>query len=346
MIAAARPRSLRRRRALWIAVAVIALVVGGAAGGLFEMIRMPGDSFSGARPELTDAERALAVSLRRDVEVLAGEIGERNHEHPAALARAAEWLAAELTLGRPPNRLAFQSAGQTFENLELELPSRAGGGSPEVVVVGAHYDSVVGSPGANDNGTGVAALLALARTFRLRTPGRALRFVAFANEEPPHFQTDAMGSLVYARLCRERGDRVVAMLSLETMGWFDDREGSQKYPAPLSLFYPSRGDFIGFVGDFGSRRLVREAIGLFRRGATIPSEGAALPGVIPGVGWSDHWSFWQEGYPGVMVTDTAPFRYPHYHTAEDTPDKVDYERLARVVTGLVDVVASLADAPG
>ena len=134
------------------------------------------------------------------------------------------------------------------------------------------------------------------------------------------------------------------MLSLETMGCFSDVEGSQSYPAPLSFLYPSKGNFIAFVGNFGSRALVKRCLARFRKDAAFPSEGAALPGFLPGVGWSDHWAFWEEGYPAIMVTDTAPFRYPYYHTAEDTPDKLDYERCARVVHGLREVVAELSGA--
>ena len=150
-----------------------------------------------------------------------------------------------------------------------------------------------------------------------------------------------MGSLLYARACRECGDRIVAMLSLETIGYYSSLSGSQRYPFPFSLAYPSTGDFIAFVGDLGSRGLVRDSIDVFRQTTKFPSEGGALPGWIPGIGWSDHWSFWQAGYPGIMVSDTAPFRYPHYHTTRDTPDQLDYDRMARVVRGLDHVVASL-----
>ena len=187
----------------------------------------------------------------------------------------------------------------------------------------------------------MAATLALARAFAGRHGERTLRLVFFVNEEPPHFQTASMGSWVHARRCRQRGEKVVAMLSLETIGYFSDEAGSQRYPAPFSLFYPSTGDFIAFVGNYASRRLVREVVGSFRRRARFPSEGGALPGFIPGIGWSDHWAFWQEGYPALMVTDTAPFRYPYYHSVYDTPDRLDYDRMARVVSGLEGVVEDL-----
>ena len=171
---------------------------------------------------------------------------------------------------------------------------------------------------------------------------RTVRLVAFVNEEPPFCHTDLMGSRVYARRCRARDENVVAMLSLETIGFYVDEPGSQKYPFPFSLFYPDTGNFVGFVGNLGSRSLTRRSIRAFRESTDFPSEGLAAPGWIPGIGWSDHWSFWQEGYPGVMITDTAPFRYPHYHTPQDTPDRIDYDRFARVVMGVSGVVEALA----
>ena len=153
-----------------------------------------------------------------------------------------------------------------------------------------------------------------------------------------------MGSLVHAKASKARGDDIQAMLSLETIGYYSDEPGSQQYPFPLRWFYPDTANFIGFVGNLGSRKLVRSALGAFRRHASFPAEGAAVPERVPGVGWSDHWSFWQAGYRAIMVTDTAFYRYAHYHTEEDTPDKVDYERTARVVTGLTSVIAYLAGA--
>ena len=151
-----------------------------------------------------------------------------------------------------------------------------------------------------------------------------------------------MGSWVYAKECRKQNEKIVSMLSLETIGYYSEKEGSQSYPRPFGWFYPSMGNFISFVGNVKSRSLVRAVVGSFRRLAQFPSEAGAVPGFVPGVGWSDHWSFWQEGYPAIMVTDTAPFRYPHYHQATDTPDKVDYERMARVMTGLTRTIREMA----
>ena len=172
---------------------------------------------------------------------------------------------------------------------------------------------------------------------------RSVRFVAFVNEEAPFFYTWEMGSHRYARRAHERGDNITAMLSLETIGYYSDTEDSQQYPSPVyAWLYPNTGNFIGFVGNLASRKLVRQCLGSFRHHSAFPSEGVAAPGRMMGIHWSDHWSFWQEGYAAVMVTDTALFRYPHYHASTDTPDRIDYERLARVVEGLAKVTVDLA----
>ena len=257
------------------------------------------------------------------------------------MTAAADFLKSSwATAGYQVQQQEYTVDNQTYYNLEVEIPGtdRAN----EIVIVGGHYDSVYGSPGANDNGTGAVATLELARLFAGKQPSRTLRFVEFVNEEPPFFWTENMGSLVYAKRCKERKEKVVAMLSLETMGYYSDKIGSQNYPAPLSAFYPLQGNFIAFIGNAASGGLVREVIASFRRHTQFPSEGAALPGFVTGVGWSDQWSFWQQGYPGLMITDTAPFRYPYYHTLDDTPDKVDYDRLARVVAGLERAIADLS----
>jgi len=306
------------------------------------MIRMPGSSHQGPLPKLTPAEQALAEGLRRDVEALAGAIGERHLDLPEKLEAAAKFIESSLAAeGLTVKRLPFAAEEQTATNLEVEWPGSA---TPdEVVVVGAHYDSAPGTPGADDNASGVAGLLALARGMKGQHPGRTLRLVAFANEEPPYFQKEGMGSLAYAKACQARGNRVVAMVSLEMVGAYQDLEGSQQYPPPLSWFYPSRGDFLALVGNFDSRRLVHRTLSAFRRLAPFPSEGAALPGALPGIGWSDHWSFWQIDVPAIMATDTAFFRNPRYHAASDTPDTLDYGRMARVVTGLQGMIAELTD---
>ncbi len=327
-----------------IRLAVLAIIVGTlilVGWAHFAMIRMPGESFRGQLPPLTQKELALRDALQRDVEKLAGEIGQRNYVYYNKLQAAADFLKTSLAqAGYQVQQQGYVADNQTYYNIEVEIGGKQR--ASEIVIIGSHYDSVITSPGANDNASGAAAILALARLFAGKAPQRTLRFVQFVNEEPPFFLSENMGSLVYAKRCKQRQEKVVAMLSLETMGYYSDEIGSQKYPAFLGAIYPLQGNFIGFIGNLASGSLVRDAIASFRRHTQFPSEGAALPSQIPGVGWSDHWSFWQQGYPGVMVTDTAPFRYPNYHTEGDTPDKVNYERLARVVAGLEQVVADLS----
>ena len=330
--------------AAWRRLAVPALVLTslGFCGWRF-MIWMPLESYRGPWLPLSPEENALRDALQRDVRVIADEIGDRNVFVYPRLVQAAAWIEASFAeAGYDVRRLGFEVRGKVCHNLEVEIPGRTR--PEEIVVIGAHYDSVPGCPAANDNGSGVAAVLALARAFAGAGPERTIRFVAFVNEEPPFYRTSEMGSFVYARECRQRGERVVAMLSLETIGYYRDERGSQKYPPPFSLFYPSEGNFIAFVGNVSSRALVRQCLATFRRDVKFPSEGAALPEFITGIGWSDHWSFWKAGYPAVMVTDTALFRYPYYHSPEDTHEKLDYDRMARVVAGLERVVRDLAGA--
>jgi hypothetical protein len=330
----------------WIGPAIgIAVMLALLSAAYLYSLHMPGKTRTGPLPPLTGEEALVRDRLSRHVWTLAGSIGERNLWHYEALGAAADYIERVFAeLGYRPEDEPFESRGQAVRNIVAE---RRGDSKPEeIVLVGAHYDSVLGSPGANDNGSGVAALLELARLLRGRELPRTVRFVAFVNEEPPFSYSPEMGSLVHARAAKARGDDIRAMLSLETIGHYSDEPGSQQYPFALRWFYPDTANFIGFVGNLSSRKLVRSALGSFRRHASFPSEGATVPEQIPGVGWSDHWSFWQAGYRAIMVTDTAFYRYAHYHTEGDTPDKVDYERTARVVAGLAGVVAELASGTG
>ena len=333
------------RITLWASLLLLAIV------SLRWMTAMPGSSASDSLPAASELELTLAQELEADVRALAEEIGERNMHRPGTLDQAADWLEERLrAIGHEPQRQPYELsgagmaryAGETADNLVVEIPGESR--PDEIVVVGAHYDTVPGSPGANDNASAVAVLLALAEHFRDKPQARTLRFVAFVNEEPPFYMTSDMGSHAHARKSREAGDNIIAMMSMDGLGFFSDQPGSQHYPAPgIGLAYPDTASFIGFVTRLRDGRLLRKALGAFREEASIPSEGAAMPGFIPGVGWSDHWSFWQQGYPAFLVTDSLPFRDPHYHRSSDTPDRLDYERMARVTVGLKAVVRTLAE---
>jgi Zn-dependent M28 family amino/carboxypeptidase len=283
----------------------------------------------------------LESALREHVEQLAARIGERHVRRPHALHAAEAYVRQTWqALGYEVVRQAYDAAGVESANLEITLAGTDR--ADEIVLAGAHYDTVPGSPGADDNASGVAAVLELARLLRGQQHARTIRLVAFVNEEPPFFYWGEMGSKVYARAARSRGDDIRVMLSLEMLGCYSDAPGSQDYPPPLGLFYPKQGNFIGFVSNLRSHRALRGAFDAFARHSDFPAERLAAPSLVPGVGWSDQLSFWREGYPALMVTDTAFYRYRHYHAPTDTPEKLDYARMASVVEGLARMLATLA----
>lgn len=355
-------RSWRAQRSPGIAFGFLVFVVSSVAFAAWYLLWVPAESAKsrllqedganrselqpGAtnQAKINDQSKAkpLSEELKEHVVFLSHKIGERNLGRYQRLCRAADYVEKQLSqYGYATDRQTFQVKGLNCHNIIAEKQGLKD--ADQIVIVGAHYDSARGTPGANDNGSGTAAMLALARALHDDSFGRTVRFVGFTNEEPPYFQNAGeMGSWVYARRCRKQQEKIVGVISLETMGYFSDEPNSQKYPAPLNLLYPSTGNFIGFVSNLKSRPLLTQAVKTFRQHAKISSESAALPESMPGVGWSDHWSFWQEDYPGIMITDTAPFRYPHYHRATDTSDKIDYQRLAQVVEGLKPVIRELA----
>jgi len=338
-----RPRRTKIRIVVYSAIVLLVTTL------LVFTMAMPGKSHRGPLPPLDARGQRRAIELRTDVMALVAAGAERSQRVPKSLDRSARLVEEALTeAGHTVKRLPYDSDGESIVNLEATVKGE-GPRADEIVVVGAHYDTAATgggeAPGADDNASGVAAMLAMARMLTPThvVPKRTIRFVAFVNEEPPYFWNPGMGSLVYAKACKDRGDRIVAMLSLETLGYYRDEPGTQKYPPVVGWFFPDKGNFVAFVGNTSSRSLVRSAVRTFRSAVPFPSEGAAMPGFVTGVGWSDQWSFWQVGYPGVMVTDTAPFRNPNYHKASDRPETLDYGRLSRVVEGLVAVVRSLAD---
>jgi Peptidase family M28 len=314
-----------------------------SAGLYWYTLVMPGRSHSGPLPALSQDERAMAATMRGYVEAVASR--PHNTSFPAELEVTARQIEATLqSFGYTPTAQKFTASGIEVRNIEVVLePSLGAGKDITTLVVGAHYDSAGDAPGANDNGSGVAALLILARELR-RMPRQntRLRLVFFVNEEPPHFKTPTMGSLVYARALAATGERVRGMISLETLGSYSDQKGSQAYPPPLGYLLPDTGNFVAVVGDMSARSLAADVTHRFRDGTAFPSIGGVAPESLPGITWSDHWSFGEVKIAAVMITDTAVFRYPHYHLTTDTPDKLDYERLARVTAGLVQVVSGLA----
>jgi hypothetical protein len=325
-----------------LAVALIACVAGGY-GILHYLTHSPGTPHSGALPPLTAEESALASLLKRHIETIAAH--EHNIAHYDELQKVARYLETTLeSYGYTVNRWNFFVDDKSVRNIDVVIEPPSDAASPEVIVVGAHYDSARTSPGANDNATGTAAVLELARLLGdLRGKSRKrIRLALFVNEEPPYFQTADMGSLRYAEALSSQNEPVVAMYSLETLGCYSSAPGTQRYPVPFGLLLPDRGDFISFVGTLNSRPLVHEAVRSFRSHTRFPTVAGVAPSVVPGFDWSDHWAFEQLGVQALMITDTALYRYPHYHRPSDTPDKVDVEKLARVLKGIERVIRDAA----
>lgn len=335
---------MKKRRIFLLIILTLCLIISLLIGllaltGWLVMVKMPGVSYLDPSAQ---ADYKRAQSLRQDVEQLATQIGERNTAHPLALKAATDYLQTQLkTAGYRVEVQTFQAGGQNCHNLEVFIP----GQSLETLVLGAHYDSAEGSPGANDNASGSAVLLDLARRLAKTKPHLSLRLVWFVNEEQPYSMTEQMGSLVYARQLKQNRIPVIGMLSLETLGYYTDVPKSQFYPVPLNLYYPDTGNFIGFVTRLESRPLLDQVISGFRQHARIPSEGLASPELIQDIGRSDHWSFWMQDYPALMITDTAPFRYPHYHRQSDTAEQLDYNRLALLSEGLENMLKGLKAPP-
>jgi len=288
------------------------------------------------------SDKTTSERLEGHVRQLAEVIGERN------LYRSVSLHAARRYIEQIWQKQGYEVTSQEYEvegvacfNLEI---TRGGSRYPEqFILAGAHYDTVVGSPGANDNGSGVAVLLELSRWLRVLTPARSVRLVAFTNEESPFFHTDRQGSRVYAKAARVRGDDIRLMIALETMGCFLSKPGSQHYPPLFRYFYPNRGDFIALVSNLRSRRAVRQLAAAFRQVSDFPLEHLSTISLVPGVSWSDHLSFWRHGYQALMVTDTAFYRYAYYPSATDTPDKLNYQSLARVTEGVASAICLLAE---
>lgn len=305
----------------------------------------PAATTAGPTPAASETRRDLLDHVR----LLAHDIGERNTRTPQALDQTADAIADTLAdYGYTVVEQRYPIDGTTARNLAVRLEARdpAAPEAREIVVIGAHYDSARGTPGADDNATGVAVLLELARTLAAEPQPRTLLFVAFTNEEPPWFGTPDMGSVRFAEHAvaeaEARGERIVAMLSLESLGYFRDEPGSQQYPPLISALYPDRGDFLAVVGDLDSAALVERVVAL-ARGASdgLPIESLSAPAVLPGVDWSDHAAFWAHGIPAVMLTDTATYRNPHYHEPSDTLETLDEVRLRAAYRTVEAIVRGL-----
>ena len=291
-------------------------------------------------PHVPPTTRADPRRLERHVRELAEDCAPRDARHPENLERAARYVEGELAalLGAAELQ-SFEAGGRTHQH----VIARAGPERAERIVVGAHYDAAAPGIGADDNASGVAGLIELAALLAREPPALRIELVAFALEEPPYFRTRSMGSRVHAEALRGEGVDLRAMLSLEMIGCFRDEPGSQSYPAPgLGLVYPSAGNFIAVVSCLGQASLTRRVKRAMAGAMTLPVRSINAPRLVPGIDFSDQLNYWDAGYPAAMITDTAFYRNPRYHTADDTPDTLDYARMAQVVEGVHAAVTALA----
>lgn len=327
-----------KRGWLWTGLGVTALAAVALARAL------GGGGVPGPVVPPTQASPAVdAEPLRAHVRMLSETFHPRDSRHPENLERAADYIAEHLArAGGHVESQPVRVNGHDSRNVIARFGPEGG----ERIVVGAHYDAVHGTPGADDNASGVAALLELAVLLGKEPPPLRVDLVAYTMEEPPYFSTGQMGSAVHARALKDAGVAVRGMLSLEMLGYYSDAPDSQDYPLPaLGLRYPDTGNFLGVVGLPGDGGLTERVATAMRAGCPLPVESLTAPAGLPGVSLSDHASFWEQGFRAVMVTDTAFFRNRRYHTAEDTWDSLDYARMARAVQAVYAAVRTLASSP-
>jgi Zn-dependent M28 family amino/carboxypeptidase len=285
--------------------------------------------------------RSDPSKLETHVRALSEKLSPRNESHTENLDTAAAYIRREFESAgaRGVSEQPYQVNGRTYRNVVAFF----GPETPERIVVGAHYDAAGPRPGADDNASGVAGLIELARLLGKSSPPVKVELVAYTLEEPPFFRSQYMGSYIHAQALRNEGARVRAMFSLEMIGYFSDEEGSQRFPVPvLRLFYPTKGNFISVIGKMGQALLVRKIKGAMKGASSLPVYSINAPRSIPGVDFSDHMNYWDAGYPAVMITDTAFYRNLNYHTTADTAEKLDYNRMAQVVEGVYAAVLELA----
>ncbi len=281
-------------------------------------------------------------NLLRHITVLAKQIGQRSSLEYRNLQKAADYIRGEFTsYGYVVGEQVYALDSQAYRNI---IAAREGTDKKDkVIIVCSHYDSVSGSPGADDNASGVSGLLELARLISQEHPTKTIEFIATVNEEPPWFMTQEMGSLVYAKEARKNKKDIEAVLCLESIGFYSDRKDSQGYPLFLKPFYPDKGNFIAVVSNLTSARLLKKIVGEFRKVSNFPIEYLIAPTFLtPAISFSDHWSFWKFGYKAVMITDTAFYRNPYYHSPQDTMEEIDYRSMSRVIEGLYYVLLGLS----
>lgn len=281
-------------------------------------------------------------NLRKYIQVLAADIGERNIFQYQNLERAADFIKKELeSFGYNLLEQVHIIENRSYRNL---IATKEGKNKKDrIIIVCAHYDSVWGSPGADDNASGVAAIIELARLISKDDLNKTIKFIAFTCEEPPFYTTENMGSFRYAKEAKKNKEHIEAVLCLESIGFYADKKNSQNYPFGLSAFYPDKANFIAVVSNLSSSNLLKRIVKEFKKASNFPLEYLMAPVFLaPAISFSDHWSFWKFGYKAVMITDTAFYRNSYYHAQSDTPEKLDYQSISKVIDGLYHVLLALS----
>lgn len=293
---------------------------------------------------MNDEHSDVEANLKLHVDRLAGLIGPRTLSRPGTIAATIGYIQGQWTeMGYSVESERYDALGDEATNLIVEKDGDRR--QEEIVLLGAHYDTVETTPGADDNASAVAVLIEVSRLLREHQGARTVRYVAFACEEPPYFNLDLMGSQHHARLSRKRNDQIVGMLCLEMVGYFRDEPNSQQVPPAIPKvlrgLLPRRGNFLAAVGNLKSWRLAWRFRGGFKRGTKLPLFTIALPEKVNEIRLSDNSSFWDQGYPALMLTDTSFLRNPHYHQASDTPETLDYQSMTKVTLGVANAIRRL-----
>ncbi|HQX53905.1 MAG TPA: M28 family metallopeptidase [Planctomycetaceae bacterium] len=286
----------------------------------------------------------IEANLRLHVDRLAGLIGPRTLKRPKTIEATIGYIRGQWNdMGYSVAEETYDAIGDIATNLIVERPDTKR--SDEIILLGAHYDTVSTTPGADDNASAIAVLLEVSRLLKDHVGSRTMRYVAFACEEPPYFNFDSMGSQHNAREARKRGDKIIGMLCLEMVGYFRDEVGSQAVPPTipkfLHRFFPQRGNFLAAVGNLSSWKLAWSFRRGFKRGTRLPLLSLVLPERVNEIRLSDNSSYWDQGYPALMLTDTSYLRNPHYHMASDLPETLDYQRMTLVTEGVAAAIKRL-----
>lgn len=334
---------MRRTRKIFVVFTAMAVLAAGAAAG-YAWYRLTQPFVTASETAALAGQTASAARLEQLVRKLSIDFPDRTFDNKIRLEGAAVYLESQLAgLGLKVESQRFTAEGRPYRNLVVKL----GPDTPEVMVIGAHYDVAGEQPGADDNASGVAGLLELARLLKGQSFRQRVELVVYTNEEPPFFRTPYMGSAIHARSLAESGKRASLMLSLECIGYFSDEPGSQDHPVRLlNAIYPTTGNFISLVGFYQDGEVARQVKAAMKSASDLPVYSINAPGFVVGVDFSDHLNYWNEGYVGMMVTDTAFYRNKAYHTPLDTADRLDYRRMAKVVDGVRAVVMQHAAVAG